>query len=399
MTQTRGTKRSYLFVLPWDPHIVSGVNGVVRNLAKAMTEKGALQPAIAIDSWEHWAPKKISDTLRFRFSIWGALSALGALKTLAIGPLQLWYTMRLLNDYDAQAVNFHFPGLAPFGVAVLKRLGLFRGKLILSYHGTDVAPSQGWLETLLRNFIFRTADHLVACSNGLAERMSSEFAIPPSRVDVIVNGVDAAVFDGVGRPGTTLPRGLPAKFLLNVGAFIPRKNHALLLDALFLLKDRYPDLHLCIAGADGETRRTVEDSVRAHGLSGRVLLFVGLDQFQVALLMSKATVCVQPSLAESFPLAVLEASASGIPVIVSDIPGHRELVCNGRTGRLLPLGHPKAYADAIATILEDPDAAARVAADQQARVRKELTWASSMEQYEKLVSSQVLGELSPAPPE
>jgi glycosyltransferase involved in cell wall biosynthesis len=143
----------------------------------------------------------------------------------------------------------------------------------------------------------------------------------------------------------------------------------------------------------------IEDSVRAHGLSGRVHLFVGLDQFQIALLMSRATVCVQPSLAESFPLAVLEASASGIPVIVSDIPGHRELVCDGRTGGLLPLGHPKAYADAIAAILQDPDAAARVAADQQTRVRKELTWISSMEQYERLVSSEALGELSATPPE
>jgi glycosyltransferase involved in cell wall biosynthesis len=217
--------------------------------------------------------------------------------------------------------------------------------------------------------------------------MSSEFAIPLSKIEVILNGVDASVFDGVGRPDTSLPRQLPSTFIVNVGSFIPRKNHALLLHAFALLKDRYPALHLCIAGADGSERQGVEDAVRAHGLSGRVLLFVDLNQFQVAWLLSKATLCIQTSLAESFPLALLEAGASGIPVVVSDIPGHQELVSNGRTGSLFPLGDPSACAKAIAAMLDDPNASARMAAEQKVRVRKDLTWISSMQQYERMVCS------------
>jgi glycosyltransferase involved in cell wall biosynthesis len=315
------------------------------------------------------------------------MSALGVLKAIVVAPLLLWRTFRLLQKCDAQAVNFHFPGIAPFGVAVLRRLGVFRGKLVLSYHGTDVAPPGGRIESLIRAFVLRSADHLVACSNALAERMSSQFAIPVSRVDVILNGVDASVFDGIGRPDTTLPRELPSTFIVSVGAFIPRKNHVLLLRAFALLKDRYPALHLCIAGADGDERPAVENAVRAHGLSERVHLFVELDQFQVALLLSRATLCVQTSLAESFPLAVLEAGASGIPILVSDIPGHQELVSNDRTGSLFPLGDPSACAEVIAAMLDDPHAAARMAAEQKARLRKDLTWVSSMRQYERLVGS------------
>lgn len=386
MTQNTGTRRSYLFVLPWEPDIVSGVNGVVRNLAKAMAEEGSLEPSIAVDSWKDWTPRQFADTLHFRFSIFGAMSALGMLKAILVTPLRLWHTYRLLEKSNAQAVNFHFPGTSPFGVAALKHLGLFRGKLVLSYHGTDVAPPSGRMQRLIRDFMLKSADHLVACSDGLAARMSSQFAIPISGIEVIVNGVDASVFDGVGRPDTRLPHELPSTFIVNVGAFIPRKNHALLLQALSLLKSRYPALHLCIAGADGDERQVIEEAARAQGLAERVHLFIELDQFQIALLLSKATLCVQTSLAESFPLAVLEAGASGIPVVVSDIPGHRELVCNGRTGRLFPLGDAAACANAIAAILDDPDAAARVAAEQKARVRKELTWVSSMQQYERLVS-------------
>jgi L-malate glycosyltransferase len=376
-----------MFVVPWDLNIVGGVNGVVRNLAKAMTERGNLAPSIAINSWEDSTPRQLDGTHRFRFSVFGAMSALGLSKALALAPARLWHTFRLLRETNAQAVNFHFPGIAPFGVAVLKRLGLFRGKLVLSYHGTDVAPAGGRTERLIRAFVLRSADHLVACSNGLAARMSSEFAIPLSRVDVILNGVDASVFDGVGRPDTALPRPLPSTFILNVGSFIPRKNHGLLLRAFALLKDRYPALHLCIAGADGDDRRSVQDAAGRHGLSERVHLFVDLDQFQVAMLLSKATVCVQTSLAESFPLALLEASASGTPIVASDIPGHQELVFNGRTGRMFPLGDPSACAEAIAAVLDDPDGAARMALQQRERVRRELTWVSSMQQYERLVRS------------
>ena len=387
MKEKASQKPSYMFVVPWDLNFVGGVNGVVRNLAKAMTERGGLVPSIAINSWEDSTPRQLNGTLRFRFSVFGSMSALGLSKALALAPACLWHTFRLLRETNAQAVNFHFPGIAPVGVAVLKRLGLFRGKLVLSYHGTDVAPARGRIEGLIRAFVLRSADHLVACSNGLAARMSSEFAIPLSRIDVILNGVDASVFDGVGRPDTVLPRPLPSTFILNVGSFIPRKNHGLLVRAFALLKDRYPALHLCIAGADGDDRRSVQDAVCRHGLSERVHLFVDLDQFQVAMLLSKATVCVQTSLAESFPLALLEASASGTPIVASDIPGHQELVFDGKTGRMFPLGDPSACAEAIAAVLDDPDGAARMAAEQRDRVRRELTWVSSLQQYERLVRS------------
>src|SRR5262249_53015703 len=163
-----------------------------------MMEKGFLKPSIAVNSWEDSTPRQSEDVFRFRFSIFGSMSALGVLKAIVAAPLVLWNTFRLLQKYNAQAVNFQYPGIAPFGVAVLKRLGVFRGKLVLSYHGTDVVPPSGRIESLIHAFVLRSADHLVACSYSLAERMSSQFAVPVSRVDVILNGVDASIFDGIG---------------------------------------------------------------------------------------------------------------------------------------------------------------------------------------------------------
>lgn len=84
----------------------------------------------------------------------------------------------------------------------------------------------------------------------------------------------------------------------------------------------------------------------------------------MAVLLSKAALFVQTSLTESLPLALLEAGASGTPAFVSDTPGHWDLARNYRTGRLFPLGDPSACAAAIAAMLDDPKAAARVAAEQ-----------------------------------
>ena len=376
---------AYLFVIPWEVEAVGGVSGVVKNIAAAMDESGSFRPLIGINSWTHSNASYSGDTIRFRFSIVGRTSPAHVLKAVLLAPQRIWRVHRLLKDNKVEAVNFHYPGNAPLSIALLKSIGLFNGKLLLSFHGTDVAAPSRRLERFVQSFVIRAADSLVACSNYLATRMSRQFDIAVDQVEVIHNGVDTSVFDGIGVTDIALPHRLPERYILDIGAFIPRKNHMLLLEAFALLRDRYPDLHVCIAGGDGNERRALEQSIEELGLSDRVELFVNLDQDQVALLLSRAAICMQPSLEESFPLAVLEAGASGVPTVVSDIPAHREQIQHGLTGMLFPLGDPSACADAIIAILDDPVAAKRMADEQRRRVSEGLTWSSCVRQYERLV--------------
>jgi len=381
------TPAVYLFVLPWEPHYVGGVSSVVNNLASAMADRGSFTPSIAVDSWNDVSPRVTEECILFRFSILGPASIFDYLKACARGPVCLWRTLHLLRSYNAQVVNFHYPGLAPLGVALLKRLGLYRGKLLLSFHGTDVAPSRSWTERIARRFIYSAADRLVACSNSLAARMRSQLDVPGSKVAVIFNGVDESVFDGLHKHETISQLKLPENYILNIGSFIPRKNHRLLIEAFGLLAPRYPSLHLCIAGADGPDRYIVENEVRARGLANRVHLFIELGQTEVAVALSRAAVCVQTSLAESFPLAVLEAGASGTPLVVSDIPGHEELVADSTTGLHFPLGDASACATAISTMLDDPRAASKMALAQRQQVKENFTLLSNLQQYERLASN------------
>ncbi|HTT11168.1 MAG TPA: glycosyltransferase family 4 protein [Burkholderiaceae bacterium] len=375
---------TYLFVLPWEPYHVGGVSNVVNNLARVMAVHGSFAPRIAVNQL---GPARTSGTdnwFGFEFSLLASPSGVGLLKACIKAPLSLWRTARMLRTHNVQVINFHYPGFAPLGVTLLKRLGLYRGKLLLSYHGTDVAPPRGAIERLVQRLMLSSADRLVACSNSLARRMTSDFGIPPQRVAVIFNGVDESVFGGETDHGTSPQLLVPRWFIVNVGSFIPRKNHMLLIEAFSMLAPRYPELHLCIAGADGEERSAVEAAIASRSLTSRVRIYLDLDQKDVATLLSKAAVCVQPSLAESFPLAVLEAAASGTPIVASDIPGHDELIHGERTGLLFPLGNAAKCAAAIASVLEDPGSATERATAQKERVHQRFTLLSCMRHYEQL---------------
>lgn len=362
---------------------MGGVNGVVKGLARAMAERGVLRPLIVSNAWGAKAPQAAADHLVFDFSLTASTSVAALAKALALAPVRLWRTFRLLRSINARVVNFHYPGLAPLGVAVLKRIGAYGGKLVLSYHGTDVIPPRSRAERALQALIHGTADHIVACSRSLAARMSAAFSLAPERISVIYNGVDAVLFDG--RAEAPLATDLPTYYIASVSSFIPRKNLSLLVRAFALLAPRFPELHLCIAGGDGPERARIEREAREHGLAERVHLLVDLDHAQVAALLARARACVQTSLAESFPLAVLEAGASGTPLVVSDIPGHDELVRDGETGRMFALGDPAACAQAVAAVLDDPAEALRMAAALKQRIRSTLTWSDSIDQYTRLV--------------
>lgn len=371
-----------MFVLPWDPKHVGGVSGVVKGLADALRKRGSPRPLIVANTWGATRPQPIADGLAFDFSLLSSVSPAAILKALPLAPVRLWRTLHLLRSWNVQVINFHYPGLAPLGAAVLKRLGAYRGKLVLSYHGTDVVPARNAVERVLRDFIHRSADHLVACSYHLAARMQAAFDVAPQRIRVIHNGVDPTLFDG--RVGAGFAAELPASYLVSISSFIPRKNLSLLLQAFALLAPRFPDLHLCIAGGDGPERERIARQANEYGLAARVHLFVDVEPQRVAALLAGARACVQTSLTESFPLAVLEAGACGTPLVVSAIPGHDELVHDGIDGRTFALGDPADCAAAIESVLNDPAEAARMACVQKQRIRSTLTWSAAMSQYLRL---------------
>jgi glycosyltransferase involved in cell wall biosynthesis len=146
--------------------------------------------------------------------------------------------------------------------------------------------------------------------------------------------------------------------LVSVGNLYPVKGHAHLIDALALLAERHPRLHLAIAGR-GELEGALATRARDRGLRGRVHL-LGLRS-DIPALLAAADIFVLPSLSEGLPLALLEAMFATRPIVASDVGEVSVALAGGRAGVLVKPGNPAALATAIDGILNDPSRARALA--------------------------------------
>lgn len=177
-----------------------------------------------------------------------------------------------------------------------------------------------------------------------------------ARSHVIELGIDLGRFMG-GR------RALEGRIVGNVARLAPQKGHATLLEAAPLVLERHPDVRFVIAG-DGELRQELERL--AEPLADRVE-FLG-ERDDVPDLLASFDVFAFPSLFEGLCVAVIEAQAAGVPVVATPVGGIVENVLDGETGLLVPTREPRALADAIVRLLNDPALAGSLAERARPRV-------------------------------
>jgi glycogen synthase len=189
--------------------------------------------------------------------------------------------------------------------------------------------------------------------------------------------------DDVGRRDPAISSGVIGSgashaVVLFVGRLEPRKGIDVFLDACATLLAERPTLRIRVAGADdrpGPDGRSYRDAWAARaGSDAAAIEFLGeTDDDVLAELMDEATVVVMPSRYESFGLVVVEAMMHGRAVVASRIGGISELVDDGVTGLLVPVGDADALAAALAKIVDDPDLAHRLGQSGRLRFVDRLT--------------------------
>lgn len=161
-----------------------------------------------------------------------------------------------------------------------------------------------------------------------------------------------------------------AKQLIFVGRLAGMKGVPVLLDALAELLPRHPDAHLTLVG-DGAERPAIEAQVAQLGLDSAVTFAGYRNQDEVAGDLARANVFVLPSFIEGLPVVLMEAMASGLPVISSVVAGVPELVEDGKTGYLTTPGDKNSLVTALDKMLSDPARAQKMGAAAKAKVAAE----------------------------
>lgn len=261
-------------------------------------------------------------------------------------PLAELWALKALNEFDPIAAARLERWLRRASVALVLSIGrrasvLTRRARRRLHHLPQVAVTPNYSLAPLVGL-----DHVIATTENLRHALIAA-GQPAERISVLPNLVRVPA-----ELGPRLPDPAAAPVIGALGRFVPKKGFAVLVEALALLRARGARFAARIGGSGPETSRLrtliahhrLDDCVRLlDWVEDRRAFFAALDVF-----------CV-PSLEEPFGIVVLEGLAHGVPTIVTDAAGPREIVTDGADGLIVPRGDPRALAAALATALADPD--------------------------------------------
>ncbi len=227
------------------------------------------------------------------------------------------------------------------------------------------AYTQGWRQKLyvsLQTSAARGATEILAISAAAKTDLIEYLSLPESRITVTHLAADEAFHPRMGAEHDDEVKekyGLPDQFVLYLGGFDQRKNVIQLLEAYrYVSKAEGPEAPLVIAGTEPKWAEplfpNLREAARERDLNDEVLRWIGrVDEADKPALYRLASVFVYPSLYEGFGLPVLEAMASGTPVVASQIPVMEEICGDG--AYLVPPGDARKMGGAILALLGQRD--------------------------------------------
>jgi len=293
---------------------------------------------------------------------------------------------RLLKLLRFDLLHAHW--IVPNGAVAATLLGAAgRVPLAIGLHGSDVfLAEKAGVRTLARRALAR-ARLLTGPSPELVDRVQA-LGFPRDQTRVIPYGVDVRTFKPAPARGRIWREllGIPeeAPLLLGVGRMATKKGFHVLFEALPELLTARPDLHVILAGGGDLLPSFAIAAERWPGrvhLPGAVLRDTLPDLYRAADLFTLPAVHDPKGNVDGLPNVILEAMASGLPVVASDISGIPLAVVHEETGLLVPEGDPQALLRALLRLLEDRALARRMGERARRRAEAELTWDAVARRY------------------
>lgn len=297
-------------------------------------------------------------------------------------PEPLTFTLRMARQVERLAADFdvvHDNQSLGWGLLALQR----RVPLVTTIHhpismdrrvDLAAAPSP-WRRVTLRRWygfvrmqqaVARRLHHVLTVSTSSALDIARDFGVDPARITVVPLGVQPEVFAPTGAR-------VPGRIVATASADTPLKGIDTLLHAVAWLREQRPvELVLVTRPIPGGA---TERLVASLGLTDVVSFRSGLSTTELAETMASAEICCVPSRYEGFSLPTLEAMSCGTPLVVSDAGALPEVVGPaGECADVVPPGDPAALADALGSLLDDPQRRERMGAAGRERASTGYSW-------------------------
>jgi len=259
--------------------------------------------------------------------------------------------------------------------------------VITTLHGTDITlVGQDPSFHAITKFSIERSDRITAVSQYLKAETFNAFHCTGCRVNVIYNFIDPNVYDRSAYGPMMHRQFAPSRpILMHVSNFRAVKRVRDVVRTFAKVNATLPSALVMVG--DGPERGAAEEEARTLGVETSVFFLGKIDT--VAPLLADADLFLLPSENESFGLSALEALASGVPVVASNAGGLPEVVRDGETGCLCPVGDVDAMAAAALSILSDRDRHAAMSAAAAADARARFSLDTIVSEYEALYRSAV----------
>ena len=299
-------------------------------------------------------------------------------------PRRILRLARRLRQLKPDVVHTHNPQAHVHGALAARLAGV--PAVVHTKHGRGIL--EGHTPAAVTRLATAWTSRFVAVSEDAARVAMEVERVPAGKVLVIHNGIDVDRYAAAGaRSASTKGRAT------TVGRLDPIKDQSTMLRAVRLVINELPDFQLDIVG-DGPSRAELVAECEALGLRDRVR-FHGY-QADVARYLAAADVFVMSSASEGVPLALLEAMATGLPAVATDVGGMREVIVAGETGMLVPARSPGELARAIVAIASDPALRDRMGSAARRRVVDQFNLRTVVSRYEDLYLECLGRSLPPA---
>ncbi len=233
----------------------------------------------------------------------------------------LWRFMGMRNDLIKQGIQVYHGlsneipvGLAGSGIKTVVTIHDLIFKRFPGYYRF----ADRWIYNVKTSYAVRYADIIVAASQTTANDLHLFCKVDSSRIKVVYQPVAPCWYEKADAPPVNHP------YVLYVSSFTQRKNHGTLIEA-FAKIQKQTDLHLVLAGADGETLEKCRSFVQSEKLADRVHFFVDCGFSTLHSLVYGASLVVNCSFFEGFGIPLAEAAVCGKPMAVSGIPVFKEI--------------------------------------------------------------------------